>query len=449
MAAGIAARQAGASVTLIKRGTLGGTCVNVGCVPSKTLLAAAGIRHSAGHHPFAGIRTSADGVNLAALVAQKEELTSRLRQAKYAQVAQAYGFPLMTGEARFRDAHTLEVDGQVVPARSVVIATGSQPRIPDLPGLADADYLTSTTAMELEEVPSSLLVIGGGYVGMEQAQLFADLGAHVTVVGRLAPDAEPELATTLREVFTDDGITVVEEHAVGVEATSDEHVRVHTHSGERRSAARACRNRPRRGDRRVEPASGRCANRPAWLRGDRRAPSHHEPARVRGRGRGRHPAVRLRRRGLRPGRCHNALAAAAGDVGSARMDYTGLPAVVFKRPQLASSGLTEEQALAGGHAFRCRILDRVNVPRALVNRDTQGVVKLVADAGTGRVLGVHAVAEGAGEIMLAATYAMKAQLTVDDVADTWAPYLTMAESLRIWPASSATGSPPPAVPAQS
>jgi mercuric reductase len=105
--------------------------------------------------------------------------------------------------------------------------------------------------------------------------------------------------------------------------------------------------------------------------------------------------------------------------------------VVFTRPQLASAGFTEAEALAAGHRCACRVLDLADVPRALANRDTRGVVKLVADADTGQVLGVHAAAEAAGEIMLAATYAIKARMTVDDVADTWAPYLTMAESLRL------------------
>jgi mercuric reductase len=117
--------------------------------------------------------------------------------------------------------------------------------------------------------------------------------------------------------------------------------------------------------------------------------------------------------------------------GTDRVDYTGLPQVTFTRPQLASAGLTETEALDQGYSCDCRVLDLSDVPRALANRDTRGGVKLVADAETGRVLGVHALAEGAGEIMLAATYAIKAGFTVDQVADTWAPYLTMAESLRI------------------
>ncbi len=105
--------------------------------------------------------------------------------------------------------------------------------------------------------------------------------------------------------------------------------------------------------------------------------------------------------------------------------------MVFTRPQLASAGLTEAQALDRGYECDCRVLDLSDVPRALVEHDTRGAVKLVADAQTGKVVGVHALADGAGEMMLAATYAIRAGMTVDDLADSWAPYLTMAESVRI------------------
>ena len=429
MAAAIAARRAGAGVVLIERATLGGTCVNIGCVPSKTLLAAAGTRHAALANPFPGAPTSADGVDLAALVGQKDELVGRLREAKYADVAAAYGFQIRPGHARFVDGDTLAVDGQPLRARAYVIATGAEPDRPDLPGLDEVDYLTSTTAMEQSQLPASLVVIGGGYVGMEQAQLFAHLGTHVTVVGRLAPRAEPELAQALREVFAGDKITVLPEHATAVAAV-DGGVQVVTASGLRVRGQRllvATGRRARtdgldlaaagvktgeRGFVTVDDAQ-RTANLRVYAAGDvTGAPQYVYVAAATGRA----AAV-------------NALA--TGGARPARVDYTGLPSVVFTRPQLASAGLTEADALAAGRDCNCRVLDLADVPRALVSRDTRGTVKLVADAGTGRVLGVHALADGAGEMMLAATYAIKAKMSVDDIADTWAPYLTMAESLRI------------------
>ncbi|HLS62801.1 MULTISPECIES: mercury(II) reductase [Micrococcales] len=433
MSAAIAASQAGKSVVLIERGVLGGTCVNIGCVPSKTLLAAAGARHAAITNPFTGAPTAAGRVNLGDLVAQKDALIERLRDAKYADVAAAYGFEVRPGQATFLDRDTLAVDGQSLRARAYLVATGSTPAVPDVTGLGSVDWLTSTTAMQLTELPESLAVIGGGYVGMEQAQLFAHLGARVSVVGRLAPHAEPELAQGLREIFADDGITVVEEHATTVarEAGPAGEVVVTTDSGEQVRGARvlvATGRLPRidgldlaaagvdvdeRGFIVVDEAQ-RTSNPRIYAAGDvSGAPQYVYVAAAGGR------AAAL-----------NALTD-DGVPQVARVDYAGLPAVVFTRPQLASAGLTEDEALIRGHACDCRVLDLSDVPRALVQHDTRGAVKLVADAESGEILGVHALADGAGEIMLAATYAIKAGMTVDDLADTWAPYLTMAESLRI------------------
>lgn len=425
MSAAIHARQRGASVVLVERSTLGGTCVNVGCVPSKTLLAAAGAHHGAITNPFSGAPTRADGVDFAALVEQKDELVTRLRDAKYADVASAYGFEVRPGTALFADPETLLVDGTPLRARAYLIATGAEPAVPDLPGLADVDYLTSTTAMELSGLPESLVVIGGGFVGMEQAQLFAHLGAKVTVVGRLAPRAEPELAARLHEVFQADGITVVTDRAARVEKEGSDVVVV-TESGQRvpgqrllvatgRSPRSAALNLTAAGVKTddegfvVVDAEQRTSNPLVYAAGDvTGAPQYVYVAAAGGK-------------------------VAAGNAlgGSDQVDYTGLPAVVFTRPQLASAGMTEAEALEQGYQLACRLLDLADVPRAVANRDTRGAIKVIAVADTGRVLGVHALAEGAGEIMLAATYAIKAGFTIDQVADTWAPYLTMAEGLRL------------------
>jgi mercuric reductase len=427
MSAAIAARQAGKAVVLVERGTLGGTCVNVGCVPSKTLLASAGVRHNALGNPFPGAPTTAGQADLGALVEQKDELVGRLRKAKYADVATAYGFEVRSGEARFTDEETLEVDGERLRARAYVIATGAEPAHPNLPGLDDVEYLTSTTAMEQQQLPESLVVIGGGYVGMEQAQLFAHLGSRVTLVGRLAPHTEPEIALVLRGVFDDDGITVVEEHAESVEQAGNDIVVVTT-SGQRVSGQKlllATGRSPRTAELNLEAAGVKTDDRGFVVTDEHQRTSN--------------PRV------FAAGDVTGApqyvyVAAAAGKVATQNaldhraevsVDYTGLPAVVFTKPQIASAGLTEDEALARGHRCICRVLGFQDVPRALANRDIRGAIKLVADADTGKVLGVHAAAEGAGDIMLAATYAIKAGMTVDDLADTWAPYLTMAESLRI------------------
>jgi mercuric reductase len=434
MAAAIAARQAGKTVTLVEAGTLGGTCVNIGCVPSKTLLAAAGARHTALTNPFPGAPTSAGPVDLCALVAQKDDLVAGLRHAKYAEVAAAYGVEVVAGLARFSDPETLRVDGRPLPARAYLIATGAKPALPDLPGLHRVDWLTSTTAMELAELPESLIVIGGGYVGLEQAQLFAHLGTRVTLIGRVAPTAEPELAAVLRTVFADDAITVFEEHAVAVETTAPGtgrgSIMVTTRSGQHATAERvlvATGRTPRTAALDLDAAAVKTDNR-GFVVVDAHQRSSNPRIYAAGDVAGAPQYVYV---AAATGRVAALNATGHAGTSPATVDYTGLPAVIFTHPQLATAGLTETQALAAGHRTESRVLALSDVPRALANRDTRGAVKLVADADTGRVLGVHAAADGAGEIMLAATYAIKARMTVEQIADTWAPYLTMAESLRL------------------
>ena len=425
MAAAIEARGRGKSVVLVERGPLGGTCLNVGCVPSKRLLAAAGQRHRAGHSLFGGVPTSAGAVDLTSLMAGKRELIASLKQAKYADAATAHGFAIRPGQARFTDPSTLTVDGEELPPSAFVIATGALPAVPAVEGIEEVAYLTSTTAMELAQLPTSLIVLGGGYVGLEQAQLWSQLGVKVSIVGRFAPHAEPELAQVLRGVFVDEGIDVIESRAVAVERTGAA-VMVRTQDGRTASGQQLLIATGRRPDTHglgleaagvavdergfiVVDAHQRTTNPRIFAAGDvSGAPQYVYVAAQTGH------------------------AAAAGALGELQMvDYRGLPAVTFTTPQLGSAGLTEESALARGHRCDCRVLEGKDIPRALVNGDTRGALKLVIDADSRQVLGVHAALDGAGDVMLAATYAIRAGMTVDDVADTWAPYLTMAESLRL------------------
>lgn len=425
MAAGIEARSRGKSVLLVEHGVLGGTCLNVGCIPSKNLLAAAGRRHRALVNPFPGVPTGAGGVDLAALMTQKQELIDRLRQAKYTDVAEAHGFPVMYGHARFVDEQTLEVDGEHVTGTAYVVATGSVPHIPDLPGMETIDPLTSTTAMELQEIPSSMVVLGGGYVGLEQAQLWAQLGVAVTLVGRLAPHVEPEVADVLRTVFADEGITVVEERAVAVEPTP-EGVLVRTERGAQVTGHRllvATGRHANTDDLGLSAAGVQTADR-GFITVDAHQRTSNPRIFATGDVSGAPQYVYVA--------AQTGHAAAAGALGQpTTVDYRGLPAVTFTTPQLASAGVTEQQAVAAGHECDSRVLDAHDIPRSLANRDTRGALKLVIDAHTRKILGVHAALDGAGDVMLAATYAIKFGLTVDDLADTWAPYLTMSEALRI------------------
>src|SRR5262249_35023808 len=149
-------------------------------VPSKAMLAPAEAYFRAGHHPFAGIRTSADGFDLAAMVDSKTELVDQLRAEKYVDLARMYGFNICPGRAEFIDPESIVCDGRRIRARYYIIATGASPAVPPIPGLRDAGYLTSTTALELREPPRELVVIGANSIGLEMGQLFMRLGARVT-----------------------------------------------------------------------------------------------------------------------------------------------------------------------------------------------------------------------------------------------------------------------------
>lgn len=431
-AAAIRATNLGGRVAIVERNTVGGTCVNVGCIPSKNLLAASEAYHHAGNEPFSGVATSQGGVDMAALVGMKTDVVSMLRQEKYLDLAEHYGFEIIDGSARFRSPDAIDVDGREIRADHFLIATGSAPWAPPIRGLEDAGYLTSTTAMELKELPDSMIVIGGNYIGLEMGQVFANLGTRVTVVemlDRIAPLEEPEISEVMTKVLEDQGIEVV----TGAEVT-------HVQGGERKAVV-------------VEVEGGeRHFDASEVLIATGRGPVLD--------GLGLEAAgIEIDERGglvLDDGlRTTNDRVFAAGDVTGApqfvyvaaaqgsvaadnavsnagrKMDYKGLPRVTFTTPNIAAVGLTDTQAQEQGYDCECRVLELKDVPRGIVNLDTAGLFKVVAERTTGRVLGVHAIAANAGEVILAGVYAIKFGLTVGDIADTWAPYLTMAEGLKL------------------
>lgn len=443
-AAAIRASNLGKSVLMVERSTIGGTCVNTGCVPSKALLAAAEARHAAldAGGRFPGIAAGAGPVDMPVLIGGKRDLVEGMRSEKYADLVEDYGWELRQGNAAFAGTpgepvlDIVSADGvrESVTAEHYLVATGSAPWAPPVPGLQDTDYLTSTTAMELEEVPESLLVVGGGYVALEQAQLFARLGSKVTMLvrSRLASMEEPEVSLALMSVFTDEGIRVIrraklvsvshDESTGGVTAMADV-----AGSREEFHAARllmATGRRPvteglnldsvgvKTGDRGEVLVQKTLAstNPRIWAAGD--VTGHREFVYV--------------------ASAHGALAVdnAFTSVGR-EVDYRHLPRVAFTSPAMAAVGLTDKQANGAGVSCECRVLPLEYIPRALVNRDTRGFIKLVAENGTGKILGLTAVGKEAGDLAAAGVYILEAGMTVEQVANLWSPYLTMAEGIKI------------------
>lgn len=438
-AAAIAARGKGASVVMVESGTVGGTCVNVGCVPSKALLAAAATRHSAATADrFPGLVATTIPVDAAALIAGKDRLVQQLRGEKYLDLAAAHGWEILSGTATFVGGPALRVTGHrgeqgYIEAARYLIATGSVPWVPPIDGLTESGYLTSTSAMALDTLPDSMIVVGGNAVGLEQAQVFARLGTRVTVVEareRIAPFDDPALSAALEQYLRAEGMIV----HTGATLT-----RVHPDSDGVRATARISDAIVDLSADRVLVAAGRrpltsglgldavgvttgpvgevvvdeylrTSNDRIWAAGDvTGAPQFVYVAGAQG-----------------------TLAAdnAFGDT-PRTLDCTALPRVTFTSPALAAVGLTEAQAAAAGIPTTARTLPLTHVPRALANRDTRGLITLIAHAQTGQLIGAHVLAEGAGEIITAAIYALTAGLTVGQIATTWHPYLTMSESLKL------------------
>ncbi len=428
-AAAIAARRRDLRVVMVERGTVGGTCVNDGCIPSKALLAAAEARHRASDRRFPGISTQAGPADFAALIAGKREIVETMRREKYVDLAAEYGVEMLKGDARFTQGPALEVDGRRVEAAHYLVATGAEPHIPDLPGIAGSGYLTSTTAMELDHLPASLLVVGGGYVAMEQAQLFAHLGTRVTMLvrSRLARREEPELGDGIRDAFARDGIAVLEGLiAAEVRRDGDGIVVIGADGRELRAEQLlvATGRQPRTaglcleavgvelgpGGHVIVDADMSTGNPRIWAAGD--VTGHPQFVYVAAR----HGAIAV----------ENAFAGAGR-----RIDYSALPRITFTSPAIASAGITEAEAHEQGLRCESRVLGLENVPRAIVSRSPHGVVKLVAERDSGRVLGVHLLADGAGDAILAGVQAIEARRTVADLADGWDPYLTIGEAIHL------------------
>jgi mercuric reductase len=434
MAAALKAVERGARVTLIERGVIGGTCVNIGCVPSKIMIRAAHIAHLRRESPFdSGISAHQPDIRRERLLAQQQGRVEELRHAKYENILESNpAITVLRGEARFEDARTLIVsraDGgsHEVNFDRCLIATGARPAIPPIPGLAATPYWTSTDALASDTIPERLAVIGSSVVAVELAQAFARLGSKVSILARsrLLFREDPAVGEALTTAFRAEGIEVLEQtQASNVTHHAGEFLLTTTH-GEVRAD-------------RLLIATGRTPNTDMLNLSA--------------------VGVKLDPRGTiiidRAMRTSSAYIYAAGDCtdqpqfvyvaaaagtraainmtgGEAAVDLTAMPAVIFTDPQVATVGYSEAEAYHEGLETDSRMLPLESVPRALANFDTRGFIKLVVEAGSGRLIGVQAVAAEAGELIQAAALAIHARMTAQELADQLFPYLTMVEGLKL------------------
>ena len=433
MAAALKAAERGARITLIERGIIGGTCVNTGCVPSKIMIRAAHIAHLRTESPFdGGVSAQIPKVDRANLLQQQQTRVEELRDAKYEGILRDQtAITVLNGEARFVDANNLVVQlneggEQNVHFDRAFIGTGARPAEPSIPGLAETPYLTSTSALALITVPERLIVIGAGFVALELAQAFARLDSKVTVLARsrLLSGEEPAVGEAIEAAFRREGIEVLKQtQASRVDYTDNEFV-IETNAGTLRADQ-------------LLVATGRIPNTENLNLAGIGVETSRGAIQVDGQLQTTVPGV------YAAGDCTDQpqfvyVAAAGGSRaavnmtgGEATLDLSAMPGVMFTDPQVATVGLTEAEALKQGYNVDTRLLDLENVPRALVNFNTHGFIKMVAERDSGRLLGVQAVAGEAGELIQTAVIALRSRMTVQDIGDELFPYLTMVEGLKL------------------
>ncbi len=447
-AAAITATELGKTVVMTEARTVGGTCVNRGCLPSKNLIEAAKLMHDARQPRYPGLAGRELGLDFRQLIAQKDAVVAGYREKKYLSIFdEGHAVPIVSGHARLTGAHTVVVEGPDGATRlegdHVLVALGSSPAIPAIPGLRDVPYLTSDLLTseedrELTELPASLVVIGGGYIAVELGQMFGRFGSTVTILERserLLSAYEPEIGLALGEILRAEGLDVrtgarilrVRPDHAGVVVTAE----IGGHEREF-TAARvlvATGRQPNTTGIGLEDAGVRLDARGAvvvdeflrtsvphvWAAGD-----------VIGSAQDSQMATPV---GARDGSiaAHNALS------GDARrpVDHRVIPRAVFTDPQVGVVGLTDAEATAAGHRCWCNTIPMELVPRAGAIRDTRGLIKMVADADTHEVLGVSMLGVNAGEVIHEAAMGLRFHATIDDFIDLLHVYPTMAEALKI------------------
>ena len=434
MAAALKAGDLGAHVTLIERGTIGGTCVNIGCVPSKIMIRAAHIAHLRRQSPFdGGISATAPVIQRSKLLAQQQARVDELRHAKYESILD--GNPAITvlrGEARFKDRQHLVVKSaegaeRVVAFDRCLIATGASAAVPPIPGLKDTPYWTSTEALASETIPDRLAVIGSSVVALELAQAFERLGSKVTILARntLFFREDPAIGEAVTAAFRAEGIDVREHaRASQVVYANGEFVLATEQGDVRADKLLVATGRTPNTHRLALDAAGIAVNAQRAIAVDKGMRTGH-------------PNI------FAAGDCTDQpqlvyVAAAAGTRaainmtgGDATLDLTAMPAVVFTDPQIATAGYSEAQAHHAGIDTDSRLLTLDNVPRALANFDTRGFIKLVVEKDSRRLIGVQIVAPEAGELIQTAVLAIRNKMTVEELANQLFPYLTMVEGLKL------------------
>ena len=434
-AAAIKMSELGGETVIINDGLpIGGTCVNVGCIPSKTMVRAADAVWRAQHNHFDGLSTSGTVSDFGHIVAQTQSLVEDMRFEKYVNVvADDPAIQIVSGKARIQDRHCVEADGQRFAADNILIATGARTFVPDIPGLAAVPFLTNDSIYNLDELPSHLIILGGRYIALENAQIFSRLGSSVTIIQRsdsIIPDQDEDVSEEITGFLKAEGVTIltgsdilnVEEAETGVVVTVEEGGEQKQIQGSHLMLATGRRGNT--DDLGLE-ALGIQLHGSGYVQVDetqRTSVSHIFAA----------GDVIGEQQFVYTAAYEGSLAAenAFRSMHKSR-DYSVLPWVIFTDPQVAGVGLDEKQAAETGIDIEVSKLEMKHVPRAIAARDTRGFIKLLRNPVTDELLGARIVAPEGAELLMELSLAIKHQITVTELKEAFHPYLTLSEAIKL------------------
>lgn len=436
--AAIKANELGLTTLIVNAGLpIGGTCVNVGCVPSKTLIRAAETAYHASHSNFSGIRPKGVDIDFAQVIKDKKQLVKTLQQKKYMDVVSDFeNLQLLEGWAEFIDEKTILVNGKdEYTAIKFIIATGAATNVPDIEGLKDIGYLTNVSLFDLEEQPESITIMGAGYIGLEIAMAYNRLGTKVRIIeftDRVLRTQTPDISEELEMHMKNEGIEILPNfRAVKFEKSGNDTIihckcpdgsftkivelgKVVVASGTKPNTQKLGLNKiglqlTKSGHIQVnELMETNLLN--IYAVGDvTNTPSFVYTAAYEGK-----------------------IAVENAFTGSEhKADYSSLPWVVFTDPQVAGAGLDEAQAAAQNIPFEVSKLELKDVPRAIAAYDTRGFIKLIRNTETDKLIGARIVAPEGGELIQQLSMAIKYGITVKELAESFYPYLTLGEGIKL------------------
>ncbi|HEX6292408.1 MAG TPA: mercuric reductase [Herpetosiphonaceae bacterium] len=429
--------RSGRKTALIEREHVGGTCINEGCTPTKTMVASARVAYLARRAADYGVQTGPVAIDLRRVRQRKRDIVESFRSGSQRRIESTDGVDLLAGEASFTAPKAITVrlaDGEerALTADLVFINTGARPAQPSLPGLEQVPTLDSTSIMELDAVPDHLLVLGGGYIGLEFGQMFRRFGSRVTIVQRgpkLLAREDDDVAEAVADILREDGIEVfLDTEALRVEQ-ADEQIRlmVRTPDGERALAGShllVATGRTPNTERLNLQAAGIAADQHGLIQVDERletnVPGIYALGDVKGGPAFTHISYddfRIIRTNLIEG-------------GKATTNGRYVPYTVFIDPQLGRVGLSEDEARKQGRTIRVAKMPMSHVARALEVDETRGFMKAIVDAETDQILGVTILGVDGGEVMAQAQIAMMGRLPYTMLRDAIFAHPTLAESLN-------------------